>query len=462
MINPDIFREYDIRGIVDVDLTEETVYFLGRALSRYFQEKDAGTKVLVGRDNRLHSERLEQALVAGLSAGGSSVITLGTIITPGFYYARHHLNVDAGVMITGSHNPSDYNGFKIALGPGTIYGKEIQEVRVLVEEEIRKGRIEAVVRVEEVSVNEDYLEMLTRKIKLGPKELKVVVDCGNGTASLFAVEFLERLGVQVIPLYCDSDGNFPNHHPDPVKSENLVELSKVVRETGADIGVAYDGDADRIGVVSDKGEILWGDMLMILYWREILAKYPGADAIIEVKCSQALVDEVNRLGGKPFFYKTGHSLIKAKMKEIGALFTGEMSGHMFFSDEFYGFDDALYATGRVLRILSFSDISISEMLADVPQYYSTAETRIDCADQEKMQVVSDFRDKMKAKYPVIDIDGARVLFPAGWGLVRASNTQPAIVARCEASSKQELDRITKEMQEALLDYEAVQEFIWEY
>jgi len=304
--------------------------------------------------------------------------------------------------------------------------------------------------------------MLKDKILLGPRKLKVAVDCGNGTASLFAQQILEAWGCEVIPLYCESDGSFPNHQPDPVKTANLAELRKAVVEKGADVGIAFDGDGDRIGVVDETGGIIWGDLLMCLYWPEIMAKHPGSQAIIEVKCSQALVDGVVRLGGKPFFYKTGHSLIKAKMKEIGAIFTGEMSGHMFFADEYYGFDDAYYAAGRLLRILSNSKEPLSKMLAQIPQYYSTAETRIPCPDQDKFKVVQGLVEQFRREYEVIDVDGVRVLFGDGWGLVRASNTQPVLVARCEAKTPEGLKRICDTMQEALAGYPEVEQFRWEW
>ena len=276
------------------------------------------------------------------------------------------------------------------------------------------------------------------------------------------MEILENWGCEVIPLYCESDGTFPNHQPDPVKTANLTMLRKTVIEKGADLGIAFDGDADRIGVVDETGGIIWGDMLMCLYWREIMPTYPGAQAIIEVKCSQALVDEVNRLGGKPFFYKTGHSLIKAKMKEIGAVFTGEMSGHIFFADEYFGYDDAFYAAGRLLRLLSHADQPLSKMLADIPKYYSTAETRVPCSDGDKFRVVDDLVKQFKHQYEVIDVDGLRVLFSDGWGLIRASNTQPVLVARCEAKTPAGLEKICSIMKGAMEQYPEVGKFDWEY
>jgi len=458
MINPQIFRQYDVRGVAGRDLTDDTVESLGRAFGTCVRR--SGTdKVLVGRDNRLSSERLRNAFISGLLFTGCDVVDIGLVITPMLYYARVHYAIDGAAMITGSHNPPDENGFKLALGSGTIYGEEIQKLKSLIEQ---KDFISGSGSLETRDGVQPYLAMLKEKIRLGPRKLKVAVDCGNGTAALFAERVLLDWGCDVIPLYCSSDGSFPNHQPDPVKTVNLAELRKTVTEQGADLGIAYDGDADRIGVVDESGGIIWGDMLMCLYWREIMAEHPGAQAIIEVKCSQALVDEVIRLGGKPFFYKTGHSLIKAKMKEVGSVFTGEMSGHMFFADEYYGYDDAFYAAGRLLRILSRSNERLSQMLADIPKYYSTAETRVPCPDQDKFTVVQGLVERFRSEYEVIDVDGVRVLFGDGWGLVRASNTQPVLVARCEAKSKEGLRRICEVMQEALEKFPQVERFEWEY
>ncbi len=464
-INPEIFREYDIRGLAKEDLRPEVVTLLGQAAGRYFQEHGESV-VLIGRDNRLSSKRVRDNLVGGLLIAGCQVVDIGVVISPLLYYARELYKINAGLMITASHNPPEFNGFKVALGAGTIHGAEIKKLYQIMEEinQEQQGQ-NPEVDSEQVEYREpaaDYLRMLTEKIKLGPRKLKVAVDCGNGTSSLFAEEYFNRLGCEVIPLFCESDGNFPNHQPDPVKSSNLATLRQTVLEQEADLGIGFDGDGDRIGIVDNKGEIIWGDRLMILYWREILPKYPGTPCIIEVKCSQALAEEVERLGGKPMFYKTGHSLIKAKMKEVGAVFTGEMSGHMFFADEYYGFDDAFYAAGRLLRILSNSDQTLNQMLADVPKYYSTAETRIPCTDQDKFGVVERLRDEFQKTHEVIDVDGARVLFAGGWGLVRASNTQPVIVARCEAKTESELEEISATMKKALCEFPEVGEFEWEY
>lgn len=361
------------------------------------------------------------------------------------------------MMVTASHNPPEFNGFKLAGGPGTLYGDQIQQVRRLAEAgSFLSGPGSADAR----EITGQYLEMLARKISLGPRRLRVALDCGNGTASLVAPKVLAAWGVDVVPLYCDSDPRFPHHHPDPVDPRNLRDLITAVRSGRCDLGIGLDGDGDRIGVVDDRGEIVWGDLLMVLFWREILPRYPGADVIVEVKCSQALVEEVRRLGGRPIFYRTGHSLIKAKMREIGAVFTGEMSGHMFFADEYYGYDDALYAAGRLLRILSHADVPLSGLMADVPRYPITPEVRVDCPDDRKFDVVALLTEEFKRHHQVIEVDGARVLFDDGWGLVRASNTQPALVLRAEATSSGALQRIKQTMEETLRRFPEVGPVAW--
>lgn len=457
-VNPNIFREYDVRGVADRDLTDNTVVLLGKAFGTMAARK--GLKdVLVGMDNRLSSPRLNSALTRGIISTGCNVIHLGTVVTPILYYARVLYNKEAGVMITGSHNPSEDNGFKLALGPGTIHGEEIQGLKRLIEAGDFERGDGSVSSADPVPA---YFEMIREKIRLGERKLKVAVDCGNGTASYFAVDLISSLGCEVIDIYCDPDPSFPNHHPDPVKRKNLTDLIDLVKRRGADLGVAFDGDADRIGVVDDKGDVIWGDQLMAIFWKEVLEKFPGAPAIIEVKCSQALVDEVVRLGGKPVFYRTGHSLIKAKMKELNAPFTGEMSGHIFFADEYFGYDDAFYAAGRLLRLLSNSSEPLSAMVGRLPRYYSTAETRVPCADEEKFEVVRKLQDYFRGDYEVIDVDGVRVLFGDGWGLVRASNTQPVLVARCEAKTPEKLKEIANIMKSSLEKYPQVSPFEWEY
>ncbi|MBE3591876.1 MAG: phosphoglucosamine mutase [Thermoanaerobacter sp.] len=448
-LNENMFRMYDIRGVWGEDLTAETAEIIGKAFGTYVRQK--GIKdVLVGRDNRLSSRPIRDALIKGLTSTGCDVLDVGVLTTPAFYYSNVLYNYQAGMMITASHNPPQFNGFKVMVGPSTIYGDELKKLYYIAEKgEFEKGTGD----VKYAYPINSYINMIKEKVKLGDRKLKVVVDCGNGTGSYFYPDVIYNLGCEVYPLYCESDPTFPNHFPDPVKEENLKDLIEEVKRVKADLGIAFDGDGDRIGVVDDKGNIIWGDMLMILYWREIMKKHPSADAIVEVKCSQALVEEIERLGGKPIFFKTGHSLIKAKMKELGAVFTGEMSGHMFFADEYYGFDDAAYAAARLLRILSNTDKSLSELLADVPKYPATPEIRLECDDEKKFDVVKGVTEYFKEKgYDIIDVDGARVLFDEGWGLVRASNTGPELIVRCEAKTKEKLEEIKKELSEALAKF----------
>ncbi|QGU00121.1 Phosphomannomutase [Candidatus Syntrophocurvum alkaliphilum] len=395
-------------------------------------------------DNRFSSPHVKNLICDEIINLGSDVIDLGLVVTPIFYFASKHLNIEAGIMITASHNPSEYNGFKMLLGDGTIHGDQIQELRNMVENEIfisstTKGTYK------EHDISPAYFEMIKNKISLGPNIPKIVVDCGNGAASFFAPEVYRSLGCEVVELYCKSDPSFPNHHPDPVKPENMTDLIDTVQKHNADIGIGIDGDGDRIGVVDAEGNLIWGDMLMILFWRDILPRYPGSKAIVEVKCSQSLIDEIERLGGEPIIFKTGHSLIKAKMKEIDAIFTGEMSGHMFFADEYYGFDDALYAGARLISLLSYSDQTITQMLSDVPKYFSTPEIRVKSTDEEKFEIVDKVLKHFKNKYEIIDVDGARILFPEGWGLVRASNTGPELIVRCEGKTPEALESIKEEL-----------------
>jgi phosphomannomutase/phosphoglucomutase len=453
-LNPEIFREYDIRGVVGTDLTPQSAERIARA---YAALLSPDAPVVLGRDNREHSPILAEAVARGLLASGCQVVDIGTVISPTFYFARVHWEIDGGVMVTASHNPPEFNGFKLGRGPGTLYGEEIQAVRRRAESgPFRAGRG----RLEVRDATTPYLDVLRQKIRLGPRRLRVALDCGNGTASLIAPRVLADWGVEVLPLYCQSDPRFPHHHPDPVDPRNLRDLVALVQRERCDLGIGLDGDGDRIGVVDDRGTILWGDLLMILYWREILPRHPGADVIVEVKCSQALVDEVRRLGGRPFFYRTGHSVIKAKMREIGAIFTGEMSGHMFFADEYYGFDDALYAAGRLLRILSHTDRPLSALLSDVPRYPITPEVRVSCPDDRKFAIVAALADAFKADHDVIDVDGARILFGDGWGLVRASNTQPVLVVRAEAANEPALARIKRTIAQALARYPEVGPLTW--
>jgi len=456
-VDPCIFREYDIRGRVEEQINVQVACLIGKALGTLLQRK-GGQTVIVGWDNRHSSNMLAASLIFGLLTTGTRVITIGLVVTPIFYFASFLYVTDGGVMVTGSHNPPDENGFKIVFKTSNLCSDELQKLyHIIINEDFYFG----IGFLEERDPVPAYLAMICEKIKLGPRLLKVVVDAGNGTASFFAPRLLTNLGCQVIPLYCHSDANFPHHFPDPVVPANLQDLRMTVLAEKADLGVAFDGDADRLGVVDARGKIVWADHLMILFWREILPKYPGSEVIVEVKCSQALVDEITRLGGRPVFYRTGHSLIKKHMQESGAVFAGEMSGHLFFADEYFGFDDALYACARLLRILSHSKQNLTELLADIPRYYATPETRVSCTDQVKFQVVDAIKTTFSGRYPVINVDGARIIFPDGWGLVRASNTQPALVLRCEARTPEGLEKIKQELVAQLTSFPQVAPVQWD-
>lgn len=437
-----IFRQYDIRGIVGQDLDDDQVDRICRAFAAY-ASAHGQTEILLGHDNRHSSPHFRDIAARALIESGFKVIDLGMAITPMFYFACHYLKISAGLMITASHNPSEYNGFKLLLGESTIYGEQIQEVRRIAEAGAFMHKAGG--SLISCDIRQAYHDMILGKIKMGPRTLKVVVDCGNGTASLFAPQILRDLGCEVVELYCESDPDYPHHHPDPVNPNNMGDLVDMVLSCRADLGIGFDGDGDRLGVVDSNGNMIWGDMLMILFWRQLLPRYPGAQAIVEVKCSQSLIDEIKRLGGKPVLYKTGHSLIKAKMKEIGAIFTGEMSGHMFFADEYYGYDDAIYAAARLLSLLSYQEKTLTELLEDVPRYYSTPEIRIPSSDADKFRQVEQVIRHFESQYEIIKVDGARIIFPQGWGLVRASNTGPELIVRCEGSTPQALKEIKSEL-----------------
>lgn len=437
-VNPLMFREYDIRGKVDDDLTVEVAEAIGKAYGTMVK-RNGGKKVVSGRDGRLSGPKLHEALIKGILSTGVSVIDIGVTPTPVMYFSLFNLEgVDGGIQVTGSHNPPEFNGFKICVGKETIYGPKIQELRRLIEaEDFETGQGQR----ETSDILPVYLKYLRENIKI-TRPLKVALDCGNGVTALTAPEAFSAQGCQVISLYCEVDGTFPNHFPDPVVEKNIADLRRKVVEEKADFGVGYDGDGDRIGVVDDQGNILWGDQLMILFAREILKQHPGATIIGEVKCSQVMYDEIKRLGGRPIMWKTGHSLIKNKMKEEAALLAGEMSGHIFFADRYFGFDDAVYASLRLAEIVAQSETPLSEMLKDLPKMVSTPEIRVECPDEKKFEIVSRLTERLKKEgYQVIDIDGARVIFEDGWGLVRASNTQPVLVLRFEAKDETRLKEI---------------------
>ena len=435
-MNPDIFREYDIRGIAGTDMTEPEVIRIGAAVGTYLRRRDR-KRIVVGRDCRVTSPAYAERVMEGLLGTGCDVIDIGICPTPVFYFAIHHLSADGGVMVTASHNPPDYNGFKLCIGLDSIHGSEIRKIREMIEaEDFPAGHGER----SEADVIGDYIDYLVGVISI-PRPLRVGVDAGNGTAGVVAVPLLKRLGCEVVDIYCEMDGTFPNHEADPTVRQNMEDLIGLVRREGLDLGIGYDGDGDRIGVVDEAGRIVYGDRLVILLARDILERKPGATFIAEVKCSQTLYDDIAKRGGRAIMWKTGHSLIKEKMKAEGAALAGEMSGHLFFADRYLGYDDAIYATGRVLEILARSAGPLSALLADVPETVTTPEIRVDCPDREKAEVVRRVADRLAGKYDVIDIDGVRVRFDDGWGLVRASNTQPALVLRFEAASEERLAEI---------------------
>ncbi len=436
-MNPNIFREYDIRGRVPEELNRETAYTLGQCFGAYYRRNGA-KRVSLGRDCRLSSPELRQGVLEGMTDAGMDVRDVGMVPTPLLYFSLHHLDVEGGVQITGSHNPPEYNGFKICLGKATIYGEEIQKIRKIAESGVfPKGKGS----VETREVIRPYQEEIEKRIRCGQVARKVVLDAGNGVAGLVAPELYMRMGIKVEKLFCEPDGRFPNHHPDPTLPENLKHLVQKVSDTSADLGIAFDGDADRIGVVDRKGRIIWGDQLMIIFSRDLLKRHPGAKIIGEVKCSQVLYDDIRKHGGVPIMWKAGHSLIKGKMKEEGALLAGEMSGHLFFAERYFGYDDAIYAGARLLEILTTEHKELEDLLAGIPTPVSTPEIRMDCPDDRKFQIVADLASEFKREYPVIDVDGARVAFEGGWGLVRASNTQPVLVLRFEAEDQKTLQKI---------------------
>ncbi len=451
MLKPTIFREYDIRGIADEDLVDENVVLLGKGIGTFLGRQGSKTLV-IGRDVRLSSPRLRDALIKGLQSTGVNVIDVGVTLTPIQYFAILHLNADGGVMITGSHNPIDYNGLKISKkGVVPVYGEQIQEIRKIIEsDDFATGAGEIV----EKNVMDDYVTTLKSKLKFN-KKLKIVIDAGNGTGGLVAPKLWEDMGCDVECIYCEPDGRFPNHLPDPTVLKYVVDLQEKVLETGADLGIGYDGDSDRVGVIDEKGRMIFADTLLAILSREVLDRKPGSEIVFDVKCSQALPEEIRKHGGKPLMWKTGHSLLKAKMKEINSPLAGEMSGHIFYADDYFGFDDAIYVSGRLMQILSNTDQKLSEIVDEIPHFESTPEIRIDATDEDKFNVVADIADYFKKSYDAIDIDGARVLFGDGWGLVRASNTQPVLVLRFEAKTKDRLQEIIEVFKTKLREYPSI-------
>ncbi|MBI4838039.1 MAG: phosphomannomutase/phosphoglucomutase [Nitrospirae bacterium] len=448
MINPSIFRQYDIRGIWEKDLTKEVAELIGRAFASYLLKsvKKERAKVSVGRDARLHSGIIQESLVRGLNNSGIDVVDLGVCPTPLQYYSLFKLPIDGGIMITGSHNPPEFNGFKLSVGRETLFGDTIQAVRgVLDAKDFRNGSG----MVESYPIIDDYINFIKDKFQ-SLSGIKVVVDAGNGTGGLVAPKLLKLLGAEVVELYCEPDGRFPNHHPDPVVEKNIADLIAKVKKTKAHAGIGYDGDADRIGAVDEEGEVIWGDRLMIIFARDILKENKGAKIIGEVKCSQTLYDDIAAHGGVPIMWKTGHSLIKEKLKKEHALLAGEMSGHLFFADRYFGYDDAIYASLRLLEIIKKAGqpYSTKALLKDAPRMTSTPEIRFDCPDEIKFKIVDKAVEAFR-EYPSVTIDGIRIKFDGGWALIRASNTQPALVLRFEAGDEKRLKEIKSFVEERL-------------
>jgi phosphomannomutase/phosphoglucomutase len=466
-ISDNIFREYDIRGVFGKDLTVEVAEALGRASARYLRKKRGKEKlkISIGRDVRLSSDRLRDALVKGFTESAVDCVDLGRCPTPLQYFSLHTMDIDGGIMITGSHNPPEYNGFKVSVGKETIHGSEIQKLKEILKEVLAEGpaRVDKMGNVESVDIISNYFEWVTKRISIGDgleRPIRVVLDAGNGTGGLVAPKLLKGLGCEVFELYCEPDGNFPNHHPDPTVVENLQELIETVKKEKADFGVGYDGDSDRIGVVDEKGNIIWGDQLMIIFSRDILTSTPGATIVGEVKCSQVMYDEIERSGGRPVMWKTGHSLIKSRMKELGAAMAGEMSGHIFFADRYFGFDDAIYSSVRLVEILAKGrkqkpEMPFSDLLKGLPSTHVTPEVRIDCPDDEKFRVIERLREEIESSLDelkikdIVTIDGLRIIFEGGWALVRASNTQPVLVLRFEAESAERLEQLKGFVKERL-------------
>jgi len=436
-LNPQIFREYDIRGIPGVDYDEEFSALLGRAFGTMLRERGI-SRCVVGRDCRLSSAAQTGALEQGLRETGIDVTDVGMCATPLLYFAVHHLDLAAGIQVTGSHNPADHNGFKIVVGKSTIYGDDIRDLARRIDHRIFTSGSGSEDKFQIVPAYCGFLAEHFGRVAAG---LKVVVDSGNGTAGPVAPRVYRSMGAEVIELYSEPDGNFPNHHPDPTVEKNLADLIAKVRETGADLGVAFDGDSDRVGVVDAKGRIVWGDEMLVVFARDILERHPGATIVSEVKCSQRLYDDIAARGGNGIMWKAGHSLLKAKMRETGALLGGEMSGHLFFADRYFGFDDGIYAGARMIEILARTRRSLEDMLSDLPRSVSTPEIRVPCPDEQKFRLAdAALRRFRELGHEIVDVDGVRVVFDHGWGLIRASNTQPILVLRFEATDDVSLAR----------------------
>jgi len=444
MFNPRIFREYDIRGVADRDLDDATVARIARAVGTLMQRRGK-QRIGLGRDCRVSSDRIHSVMQRGLLESGLSLVDLGVVPTPLAYFSVHHFKLDGVVQITGSHNPPEDNGLKMMCGPDTLFGQDIQELRRLAEDNLSASATQSG-ELSHLDPLPPYVSHLRENLRLGPRRPKVAIDAGNGAGGPTAVAVFNALELDIVPLLCEMDGRFPVHHPDPTQPENLTLLMETMKKEQCDLGIAFDGDADRIGVVDPSGEIIWGDKLLTLFARNVLKAHPGASILGEVKCSQTLYDDIERHGGRPIIWKTGHSLIKKKMKEEHALLAGEMSGHIFFADRYYGYDDAIYAGCRIVEILSHEGQSVSQLLSDLPKTFSTPELRVPCPDDKKFIVVEHVVAHYTQTHQVLGIDGARINFPDGWGLVRASNTQPVLVLRFEAWNEAALQTIRNDVE----------------
>lgn len=443
-----VFREYDIRGIAGSDINESMAYQLGKAYAVMLPAKEC-RPVIVGRDVRLSGPQLQHALIRGLNDAGLDVIDIGIVPTPLAYFAVYKMDTAGSIQVTASHNPAEYNGFKMMIGKSSLHGDDIQKMMQIMQDELpnadSRGRSTC------YSITDYYSDFVVSDCKLA-YPLKVVIDAGNGPSGIIAAPLYRQLGCDVVELYCEPDGNFPNHHPDPTVEANMRDLAQKVISEKADLGIAFDGDGDRVGIIDHRGEIVWSDMLLLLLSRHLLKEHPGATIISEVKCSQHMYDGIIAAGGKPIMWRTGHSPIKAKMKETGALLAGEMSGHMFFADRFFGFDDAAYAGARVMQMMTENRARLPDLLTDIPESVATPELRVACSDERKFKLVDEAINHFRSEgYSIIDIDGMRIQFRDGWALLRASNTQPALVLRFEAPDQIRLDEMRNLLETWLMD-----------
>lgn len=447
-IDPNIFRGYDIRGVYGKDLNEDAAYTIGKSFGTYVQQKTNKKFAVIGRDNRVSSEPLSEALIQGILETGLDVINLGLVTTPMYYYSWILFEATASVMVTASHNPKEYNGFKFAYNErGNACGEMIEQFRDFTAE---CNFIDGQGKERHEDIRERYLKLLNECVKLGDRKIKMVVDCGNGTGSIIAKEAYEMIGAEVIPICCESDPDFPNHHPDPSVEKNMEMLKETVLSNHADIGIGIDGDADRIGIIDEKGNMIFADKMMIIIWRDIMSKVSNKRALFDIKCSKALPDEIEKLGGEPVFYRTGNSYVKAKIKDENFAFGGELSGHLFFNDKFPGFDDGIYAGMRFIEILSNTSKGFSELLDGINNYYSTPEIKIKSTDEEKFGIIEKIKRYTEEKgYKTITLDGVRAEFEDGWALVRASNTGPDITARFEAKTEERLKELEEEFMNLL-------------